>query len=122
MTRIMARFPPWVYKVRNPTVNKGTMLKRTAVVMATRACSDRAATAYARGHAGHMTTAAIAVAEIRRAAPTLSVAEGPKVAVDYWKNLQPTAHRRMTLAGYRIAGLVISAADKITAERKFVER
>ena len=50
------------------------------------------------------------------------VKEAPAVPPEYWKKLQSTAHQRITLAGYRIADLLISAADNIEAQRKFVGR
>jgi hypothetical protein len=50
------------------------------------------------------------------------VDEAPEVPPEYWEKLQQTAHRRITLAGYRIADLIISAADEITAQRQFVGR
>lgn len=48
------------------------------------------------------------------------VDEAPEVAAEYWEKLQRTAERRITLAGYRIADLILAAADSIEAERKFV--
>ena len=48
------------------------------------------------------------------------VEEAPEVPVEYWKKLQATAERRITLAGYRIADLINSAADYIEAQRRFV--
>jgi len=48
------------------------------------------------------------------------VAEAPAVPDEYWQKLQVTAERRITLAGYRLADLLIAAADQITAQRKFV--
>lgn len=48
------------------------------------------------------------------------VEEAPEVPAEYWKKLQHTAERRITLAGYRIADLMTSAADYIEAQRKFV--
>ena len=50
------------------------------------------------------------------------VAEAPEVPAEYWEKLQLTAEQRITLAGYRIADLIISAADNIEAQRKFVGR
>ena len=50
------------------------------------------------------------------------VEEAPQLPSGYWEKLQPTAERRITLAGYRIADLIISAADSISAQRKFVGR
>ncbi|MBW2431694.1 MAG: S1/P1 nuclease [Deltaproteobacteria bacterium] len=45
------------------------------------------------------------------------VEEAPEVPAEYWKKLQDVSHRRITLAGYRIADLIISAGDNIAAER-----
>lgn len=45
------------------------------------------------------------------------VKEAPEVPAEYWEKLQSTAQRRLTLAGYRIADLIISAADQIEAQR-----
>jgi S1/P1 Nuclease len=45
------------------------------------------------------------------------VEEAPEVPAVYWKKLQDVSHRRLTLAGYRIADLIISAGDQIIAER-----
>jgi len=45
------------------------------------------------------------------------VDEAPKVPEEYWEKLQEIAHRQITLAGYRIADLIVAAADKILAER-----
>ncbi len=50
------------------------------------------------------------------------VEEAPQLPAGYWEKLQPTAERRITLAGYRIADLIQSAADQIEAQRKFVGR
>jgi len=50
------------------------------------------------------------------------VEEAPEVPAEYWEKLKSTAERRITLAGYRIADLVISAADAIEAQRRFVGR
>jgi len=50
------------------------------------------------------------------------VAEAPEVPAEYWKKLQQTSERRITLAGYRIADLVLTAADDIKAQREFVGR
>ena len=45
------------------------------------------------------------------------VKEAPKLPAKYWEKLQSVAHRRITLAGYRIADLIIAAADQIASER-----
>jgi hypothetical protein len=50
------------------------------------------------------------------------VKEAPQLPPGYWEKLQPTAERRITLAGYRIADLLISAAERIEAQRQFVGR
>jgi hypothetical protein len=50
------------------------------------------------------------------------VAEAPEVPAEYWQNLQQTAERQITLAGYRIADLVVAAADDIEAGREFIGR
>ena len=39
--------------------------------------------------------------------------DAPEVPAEYWEKLQQVAQRRITLAGYRIADLVIAAADQI---------
>ena len=43
--------------------------------------------------------------------------EAPEVPAEYWEQLQEIAQRRITLAGYRIADLVIAAADQLDSER-----
>jgi hypothetical protein len=50
------------------------------------------------------------------------VEEAPELPAEYWERLQDVSHRRLTLAGYRIADLIIAAANEITAQRKFVGR
>ena len=50
------------------------------------------------------------------------VEEAPEVPAEYWEKLQLTAEQRITLAGYRIADIVIAAADNIEAQRKFIGR
>jgi hypothetical protein len=50
------------------------------------------------------------------------VDEAPQLPEGYWDELQATTARRITLAGYRIADLVLLAADNIEAQRKFVGR
>ncbi len=50
------------------------------------------------------------------------VEDAPPLPPGYWEKLQSTAERRITLAGYRIADLLLSAADQIEAQRKFVGR
>lgn len=50
------------------------------------------------------------------------VEDAPQLPPGYWEKLQSTAERRITLAGYRIADLLLLAADQIEAQRKFVGR
>jgi len=45
------------------------------------------------------------------------VDEAPAVPDEYWEKLQEVAPRRMALAGYRIADIILSAADRLDAER-----
>ncbi|MEW9838629.1 S1/P1 nuclease, partial [Mesorhizobium marinum] len=45
------------------------------------------------------------------------VQEAPPVPDEYWERLQREAQRRIALAGYRIADVVIAAADRIFANR-----
>jgi hypothetical protein len=39
------------------------------------------------------------------------------VPAEYWEKLQEIVQQRITLAGYRLADLVLAAADQIDAER-----
>jgi hypothetical protein len=55
------------------------------------------------------------VAYIVHGVPPLE--EAPEVPAEYWDKLQQVAQRRITLVGYRIADLVIAAADQIHSER-----
>lgn len=50
------------------------------------------------------------------------VDDAPDLPEGYWEKLQNTAERRITLAGYRLADLLIAAADEIEAQRRFVGR
>jgi len=50
------------------------------------------------------------------------VEEAPEVPAEYWKKLKRTTEPRITLAGYRIADLVIAAADNIESQRAFIGR
>ena len=50
------------------------------------------------------------------------VDDAPPLPDGYWERLQDTSERRLTLAGYRIADLVLAAADNIEAQRKFMGR
>jgi len=45
------------------------------------------------------------------------VDSAPPVPDEYWQKLLTTAHRQVTLAGYRIADLIIAAADNIFSDR-----
>lgn len=45
------------------------------------------------------------------------VETAPELPADYWKELQRVCQRRITLAGYRIADLILSAAARIEAQR-----
>ena len=48
--------------------------------------------------------------------------DAPEVPAEYWEKLQQVAQRRITLAGYRIADLVLAAADQITTETSFARK
>ena len=50
------------------------------------------------------------------------VDEAPQLPEGYWEKLQLTSAQRITLAGYRIADLILAAADNIEAQRKFLGR
>jgi len=50
------------------------------------------------------------------------VKEAPPLPPGYWEKVVDTAERRITLAGYRIADLLLSAADQIEAQRRFIGR
>lgn len=50
------------------------------------------------------------------------VEDAPEVSAEYWEKLQFTVERRITLAGYRIADLIILAADNIGTQRKYIGR
>ncbi|WP_353472219.1 S1/P1 nuclease [Salipiger sp. H15] len=45
------------------------------------------------------------------------IKEAPKVPQDYWEQLQQIAQAQITLAGYRIADVIIAAADSLMVER-----
>ena len=49
------------------------------------------------------------------------VKEAPDLPAGYWEKLEETTERRLTLAGYRLADLLISVADRIDAQRKFAD-
>ena len=57
------------------------------------------------------------VAYIVHGIPPLDTA--PEVPAEYWEKLQQIAQMRVVLAGYRIADLVLAAADQIDADRSF---
>ena len=48
------------------------------------------------------------------------VDDAPELPSGYFEKLQSTAERRITLAGYRMADLIMSAADNINEQRKYV--
>jgi hypothetical protein len=50
------------------------------------------------------------------------VKDAPELPPGYWEKRKPMAERRITLAGYRLADLLLAAADQIEAQRKFVGR
>lgn len=50
------------------------------------------------------------------------VKDAPELPPGYWEKLQSTAEQRITLAGYRIADVLLSAADQIEAQRTFMGR
>ena len=43
--------------------------------------------------------------------------EAPEVPAEYWAILQEHAHSQIALAGYRIADVIVAAADKLLVER-----
>ena len=45
------------------------------------------------------------------------VEEAPAVPDEYWEKLRQVAPRRMALAGYRIADIIIAAGDRLETER-----
>ncbi len=45
------------------------------------------------------------------------VDEAPAVPEEYWEKLQEVAARRLALSGYRIADVILAAADRIDVER-----
>ena len=57
------------------------------------------------------------VAYILQGVPPLE--DAPELPAEYWEKLQQIVQQRITLAGYRIADLVITAADQIDGERSF---
>ena len=48
--------------------------------------------------------------------------DAPDLPAGYWEKLQETSERRITLAGYRLADLILAAANDIEAQRTFVYR
>ena len=50
------------------------------------------------------------------------VEDAPPLPPGYWEQLQETSERRITLAGYRIADLLLAAADEIEMQTQFVGR
>jgi len=48
------------------------------------------------------------------------VDEAPNLPAGYWEKLQLTAEQRIALAGYRMADLILTAADNIEAQRKYL--
>ena len=48
------------------------------------------------------------------------VDEAPQLPEGYWENVQVTSAQRITLAGYRMADLILSAADNIETQRAFM--
>ena len=50
------------------------------------------------------------------------VDDAPELPAGYWEKLQDTTEKRITLAGYRLADLILAAADEIEAQRRYVPR
>jgi len=50
------------------------------------------------------------------------VDEAPQLPEGYWEKLQLTAAQRITLAGYRMADLILAAADNIEAQRALLTK
>ena len=48
------------------------------------------------------------------------VDEAPQLPEGYWEKVQATSAQRITLAGVRIADLILSAADNIETQRAFM--
>lgn len=57
------------------------------------------------------------VAYIVHGVPPLE--EAPEIPAEYWEKLQDVIQKQITLAGYRIADLVLAAADQIVMERSY---
>jgi len=45
------------------------------------------------------------------------VEEAPAVPDEYWEKVQEQASRRVALAGYRIADVILAAADRLEMEK-----
>ena len=45
------------------------------------------------------------------------VEEAPAVPAEYWEKVQEVSTRRLALAGYRIADVILAAADRLVSER-----
>ena len=45
------------------------------------------------------------------------VEDAPEVPAEYWKKVQEVVPRRLALAGYRLADIILAAADRIETER-----
>ena len=65
---------------------------------------------------GRILRLAVAMLLASQACATIQVVPG------YWEKLQSTSERQVTLAGYRIADLILAAASQIEGQRKFVGR
>ena len=50
------------------------------------------------------------------------VDEAPQLPEGYWEKLQHTAAQRITLTGYRMADLILAAADNIETQRAFLTK
>jgi hypothetical protein len=50
------------------------------------------------------------------------VDEAPELPEGYWEQLQITSAQRITLAGYRMADLILAAADNIETQRAFLTK
>jgi len=50
------------------------------------------------------------------------VENAPKVPAEYWEKVQEVVPRRLALAGYRIADVILAAADRIETERSLSGR
>lgn len=50
------------------------------------------------------------------------VKDAPAVSAEYWEKLQETVPRRMALAGFRMADLILAAADRIETEKSLTRK